>query len=619
MINPQVANKIGEETFQFFTEEVEKYGLTFREGQLDMACEIVDGMKRNLPGIIEAGVGIGKSFAYLVPLLLTAKYHGGTMVVSTSTIVLQNQLMRDIDKVQRMLGTKIPVFNIKGQNNYVCTKRLNTYCMENFEHISDDMRTSLLKCSTQTQINTIMPEMGEKWEEINVAQYGSGCSDSACKYSKNGKCLYSWLRGQVRNSGTKIVICNHDILIADLKLKKNEGKRIISNDIEMIVIDEAHHIEEKVRNAFTKRFQPEFISRYITALSGSNNVQACEYPEIEQYVRQLQTEIREQIKCSRYDDNEGKLFIDIPKPNSRIIKILNSLYINHSMKNMRSLKAADELYEMCMSFFEHIEDSRYLFWLDITGRQPYICYAPKNIAELSSEIFFSNKNKCIFFTSGTLTDSDGFNGYKYFAKSIGFPMKGILYEKKPSPYNNKKVHFMVPKNMDVRTEDEYRQKALVYINSLIKKNHGNTLILFTSIRDMMQIYDNMDKTYPVFIQNGKDDHVLESYKNTPGSVLLSTNVWEGFDVKGEKLSQVIIYKLPFPVPDPVIQEKCDNVIDKMYGVLFPEMMIKLKQGCGRLIRSEEDSGNIIILDSRAAYGRDYSSEVLKSLPYELSL
>ena len=210
-------------------------------------------------------------------------------------------------------------------------------------------------------------------------------------------------------------------------------------------------------------------------------------------------------------------------------------------------------------------------------------------------MFFRDKSKRIFFTSGTITDCDDFSGYKYFAESIGYPLNGILYEQKKSPFNNDKVSVFVPQNLDASDELAHREKSISYINDLLKRNNGNTL---------------------VFIQTGRDNDTLTRFKETKNSILLSTNVWEGFDVKGEKLSQVIIYKLPFPVPDPIIDSKCDGVLDKMYSVIFPEMLIKLKQGCGRLIRDENDSGTIAILDSRAIEGRYYSEEILKALSYK---
>ena len=605
---------IGEQTFRFFTEGIKDFNLKPRDGQLDMACEIVDGMKKNLPGIMEAGVGIGKSYAYLVPLFYATEALNKTMVVSTSTIVLQNQLFEDAKKVSKMLNINIPIFNLKGQTNYICRKRLLRYKNEFPAYMTQDLYKNLIKCGTQDKTREIPFCDESTWDLICIKKYGKNCANDACKYCNN--CLYNLIRSEVRKSGAKIVICNHDVLIADLKAKKFKDKRIIDNDVYSIVVDECHHIEDKVRSAFTTEFYQNTFSRYLTAISAENTQYSNKVDIIQSYSEEINKEIREQIKYNIDEINNNRLFFDMPLPNEHVIDALNSLYIEYTMKNQKPKESVEKLYDLCSRFLKKGKDSNYIFWLDTTEKIAKICYAPKDIASISNKLFFRDKSKRIFFTSGTITDCDDFSGYKYFAESIGYPLNGILYEQKKSPFNNDKVSVFVPQNLDASDELAHREKSTLYINDLLKRNNGNTLILFTSMADMHYVYDKIVTEYPVFIQTGRDNDTLTRFKETKNSILLSTNVWEGFDVKGEKLSQVIIYKLPFPVPDPIIDSKCDGVLDKMYSVIFPEMLIKLKQGCGRLIRDENDSGTIAILDSRAIEGRYYSEEILKALPYK---
>jgi ATP-dependent DNA helicase DinG len=251
---------------------------------------------------------------------------------------------------------------------------------------------------------------------------------------------------------------------------------------------------------------------------------------------------------------------------------------------------------------------------------PILYWCPKEIAEIGKKLFFQPDCRKIIFTSATLTSDPGFTGYRYFGESIGFPMKGLLYEPKESPfdYENHTAVYIAKEMPHPSHRKEYLENSLAKIKELVELTKGKTMILFTSKTDMMYVKRHLETKYPVYIQSGKKTEMINQFKNEPDSILLGTNLWEGVNIAGDTLSQVIIFKLPFPVPDPIIDYKSGKTKNPMYDVLFPEMMIKLKQGCGRLIRNETDKGLISILDPRLSEenGAYYREEVLKSLPYK---
>jgi ATP-dependent DNA helicase DinG len=320
----------------------------------------------------------------------------------------------------------------------------------------------------------------------------------------------------------------------------------------------------------------------------------------------------------------------IEKQSSIINSIYNiiGLYYDDSNATETMRQAVNE-FEEILTFFKNIKDSEsYLVWLEKKARKIELYVCPKKIDRITKRLFFSHSRQTIL-TSATLSDRKGGTEeeiYNYFVKNTGFPYSehhGILATPQPSPFpydKNALIYYTsnLPHPTDER--DLFIEEGTKIVVDLIKISGGKALILFTSKEDMNLVYQKLFEIglpYKILMQSpgSSQEDTLNAFREDISSILLGTGAyWEGIDIKGISLSNVIIFKLPFPVPDPIIKYKCSIVNDKLMEVLVPEMIMKLNQGIGRLIRSSTDKGIVSIIDPRLSKESKYNDIVWMSLP-----
>lgn len=616
-----------------YFENCEKYGLQSREGQLDMAYSVHQAIESGDHLIIEAGVGIGKSFAYLIPLIYYYQLTGKSFIVSTSTIALQEQLEKDIKFLSVQLNIPIDIVVAKGKSNFLCINRLEDFLKKNkgYEsHFKDNK-----------QDRKDYPEIKDNlWNEVNV----DICSYAKCKNCNN--CEFYKRRFLMKNIQGAI-ICNHDLLIEDLSREIGYGRLLFKN-VDVIVCDEAHNLENKVRSYKTREINTNRVKmpiKHAIDLLASKRHYEYSYNKIEQMINQLNGHIKRNIQNQLEDLKEqgidlvdcnglGFVFNDeiiklSNKIKSTIRDVQDSLYVVLNEDNEELEEELNDCFKM-FSTLSDGEQGNYLFWIEKKGNRHTIYYAPKNINEITYDLFFnedhtnrifSKSGKTFILTSATLsTDKED---YSYFTHNVGADLldEGIIIEEsQESPYDYDKNALLyccsdIPNPKD---KNEYLEMLVVKIKELIKLTNGKTMVLFTSKSDMNYVYEKIGNKIDdinIYIQNdgSSQDVVKNKFKEEINSVLFSTGIfWEGIDIKGEALSNLIIARLPFPVVDPIMEYK-----KSVYGedgfkkVYIPEMLIKLKQGVGRLIRSETDKGIVCILDSRI---KKYESLIKKSIP-----
>lgn len=252
-------NKIGERVCQFFWDDApNSFGFEEREGQQDMAFEILDAIKKNQHIAVEAGVGIGKSFAYLAPLLLYNQSMNKPIAVATSTIALQEQLFQDATLLQKLLHTTQDIMIVKGQSHYLCRQRADAYLMQNEDEICYSISESIDQgCCERKSFPYTIPQ--HIWEKLNVTKYNKRTCAS-CSY----KCTYHSLRKRLKVANG-IVLCNQDLLTAHLLIQKRGQEGVFNPKLDIIVIDEAHNLEDKVRSATTERFKQTSLNSIIIA------------------------------------------------------------------------------------------------------------------------------------------------------------------------------------------------------------------------------------------------------------------------------------------------------------------------------------------------------------------
>lgn len=618
---------LGEKVHDFFWQD--NHSITnfeHRPGQQDMAYEILEAMKERQHIVIEAGVGIGKSYAYLVPLMLYNADNQKPVIIATSTIALQEQLLGDVKRLQPLLGIssrKQDVILAKGQTHYLCYKRFNEYASDPKADLLKKLRKSILSGSAERR-DFRFPIPDKTWNKINISQYGQLACDGCTQ-----ECRYKRIRASLRSTHG-IVICNQDFLTAHLNALQHD-KGLINDLAEYVVIDEAHNLEEKVRNSTTLRINQASILSTIDAAFKSvpspNRIfvqddAAVVRESVLSFFKCLRKDVEQQIMLSMQDMNYADRFFyngnevseqHLYKMIKRISNFSTSVEIYSSFSNRRDSdeSGSDALDRLASNLNEIKEDAENkLFWIERKGLSFDLVYCPKNTRTIIQRLFFSGRIRTIM-TSATLTTEGVMSleaKYAYFIQNTGFPQKdGILSEPKQSPFpydTNAMIYYCDDLPHPTKEHDAFIQMGIERLIEVLDISKGKALVLFTAKTDMEKVYAALTERelpYHILMQGvgSSQEAILKEFREDTDSVLLGSGAyWEGIDIQGKSLSNLVVFRLPFPVPDPIIEYKASIAKDSLMDVRVPEMIIKLKQGIGRLIRSKSDTGIVSIIDPR---------------------
>lgn len=615
---------IGEKVTSFFWDVAPEHGFEMREGQQDMSFEIVDALIHDQHFAVEAGVGIGKSFGYLVPVLLYNKKMKKPVIVATSTIALQEQLWDDVHDVMPLLNTDPEVILAKGQTHYLCHKRANEYLSMDGAVIPKELADGIEEgFQERKQFPPFLPQ--NIWDKVNIQRF-SMRNCGPCEK----KCLYYAIRSQLRYTDG-IVLCNQDFLTAHLRQIRRGQDGLINRDADLIVVDEAHNLDDKVRSATTERINQGKILGLIK--SATNEVKPSDrqnvYAEANEAQRAIRTffdclkaQVQQQINNAQQDMRYAdRFFFDDSAESIDLLRSMVDATKNAALSiqiyasfeyHGRSTAASDDLDELTENLTEMIEElDDYLLWIERKGSQAELVYCPKNTREITKRLYFSGKARTIL-TSATLTNTtEGSleDQYAYFISNTGFPTDehGCLSEPKPSPYpydEHSMIYYCDDLPHPTKEHEAFIEQGVQRLLEVLDISGGKALVLFTAKSDMEDAYSILSQKelpYKVLMQQSgsSQDQVLKEFRENTNSVLLGTGAyWEGISIEGKSLSNVVIFRLPFPVPDPIINYKASIADDALMDVNVPEMVIKLKQGIGRLIRNFTDTGIVCIIDRR---------------------
>lgn len=615
---------IGEKVTSFFWDVAPEHGFEMREGQQDMSFEIVDALIHDQHFAVEAGVGIGKSFGYLVPVLLYNKKMKKPVIVATSTIALQEQLWDDVHDVMPLLNTDPEVILAKGQTHYLCHKRANEYLSMDGAVIPKELADGIEEgFQERKQFPPFLPQ--NIWDKVNIQRF-SMRNCGPCEK----KCLYYAIRSQLRYTDG-IVLCNQDFLTAHLRQIRRGQDGLINRDADLIVVDEAHNLDDKVRSATTERINQGKILGLIK--SATNEVKPSDrqnvYAEANEAQRAIRTffdclkaQVQQQINNAQQDMRYAdRFFFDDSAESIALLRSMVDATKNAALSiqiyasfeyHGRSTAASDDLDELNENLTEMIEElDDYLLWIERKGSQAELVYCPKNTREITKRLYFSGKARTIL-TSATLTNTtEGSleDQYAYFISNTGFPTDehGCLSEPKPSPYpydEHSMIYYCDDLPHPTKEHEAFIEQGVQRLLEVLDISGGKALVLFTAKSDMEDVYSILSQKelpYKVLMQQSgsSQDQVLKEFRENTNSVLLGTGAyWEGISIEGKSLSNVVIFRLPFPVPDPIINYKASIADDALMDVNVPEMVIKLKQGIGRLIRNFTDTGIVCIIDRR---------------------
>lgn len=639
----QRLREIGSRVFDVFLDDPEKYGFEVREGQQEMACEIVDAITDGNHLAVEAGVGIGKSYAYLIPLLFYSQVFNRPVVVATSTIALQEQLLSDVQRLQEMLNTDREVILAKGQAHYVCGKRASQYIADPEAPLSNEIKAGLdASAQERKDFKFLIPS--KTWEKINVSRF----SLYACA-SCPDKCLYYYIRDRLQYIDG-IILCNQDFLTAHLQKRSRMQRGLISGRVDLVVIDEAHNLEDKVRSATTECLSQGTLLSMIRAAAKEVSARDRQYvqksaDQAEAAVRtffgylrqQVQMQITESVQDMKYAD---RFFF---RESDTAMSLLNAMHkglddladdveiqLSRTEMPISNTSASDELENTISGLSDLLDDfNNQLVWIERKGPNTDLVYCPKNTRQVIRRLSF-DRNILSILTSATLTTAgqgELEEQYSYFIDSTGFPIEdgASLSEPKPSPFpynEHAMIYYCDDLPYPTREHEEFIKQGTARLVDILNISGGKALVLFTAKTDMEEVYAALQSQklpYEILMQQAgsSQENVLQEFERNTDSVLLGTGAyWEGISIEGKSLSNLVIFRLPFPVPDPIITYKASVSPDALMKVMVPEMVTKLKQGVGRLIRNFTDTGIISIIDPRLkdVNPKPYRDIVWKALP-----
>jgi len=596
-------------------------GFTYRAAQQQMAELVVAALESGRHAVIEAGTGIGKTFAYLLPLLLLER----RAIISTGTHTLQDQLFgRDLPLLGAIVGRPMRVAVLKGRGNYLCWHRLDAARRDGTRDATTIAALQALDSWGQASDTGDLTELEDLAEDIalraQVTSTVDNCLGRECEFVE--RCFVAEARR--RAQAAEVVIVNHHLLLADLALKDlGFGELLPGTDA--VIVDEAHQLpdvaqqffgwsvgtrelESLARDAFAAARAAGALTRVDAALSALGRAVvalrvAAVRPEgrtpwiaAPAALRDALPEVADALKA---------LVADLEALAESSAALRNCFE--------RSAACATRLRDITVA-----DPSEGLRWFDLTAGSVAVHWTPLDVgAALAARI--EAQNGVWVFASATLAVGEDFS---HFLSRIGLrtPVTGVL----PSPFDyQRNARIYLPQGLPDPSDEHYVETLLAATWPLVEASRGGAFLLFTSYR-ALQLAERWlagrPAPGPVLVQGrGSRSELLNQFRADGNAILLGTgSFWQGVDVRGRALRLVMIDKLPFAVPnDPLVQARAEAIRraggDAFNELQLPQAVLALKQGVGRLIRDFDDRGLIVLGDPRLRT-RGYGAKFLASLP-----
>jgi ATP-dependent DNA helicase DinG len=595
----------------------------FRPSQIQMAQLINDCVQRKDFVIIEAGTGTGKTLGYLVPLVQSGK----KTVISTGTKNLQEQIfLKDIPLLEKALDFKIDSLLMKGRTNYLCRHKYLRYISQSSLIVPDKEKTQqkIEEWLKQTEFADRaelhwLTDDNPLWE--NISATSEQCLGSECMHFE--ECYLNEVRKRAAQS--RIIIVNHHLFFADLKVKKGGFGEIIPR-FQVAVFDEAHKLEEIATTYFGESLSTSQLLQLIKDVE--KEVKGKRRKNLEKNLDLIRKGVDDLIGLFHDSINKGQMNKEIllkihDGPSRHIRQGLNFIQQQAALNDFRSASfqnIANRAEEIVLSLEKifSFHDPNWLDWYERQKRGMAFHTSPLDISQNLQELLY-DKVKSIIFTSATLSTNGRFD---YIRTRLGL-RENIIEDIYPSHFDFKKQALLyIPKDLPLPNEPDFSRKVADRSKDILKITSGRALILFTSYNNLNLVHQILagDIPYTIYKQGDAPKTVLlERFRQDTHSVLLATgSFWQGVDVPGESLSCLIIDKLPFDSPgDPLVAARIDSIKARKGNPFMeyqlPSAIISLKQGLGRLIRQSSDKGVLAIMDMRIVTTR-YGRFFLDSLP-----
>ena len=650
---------------------------SYREQQLDMSKVISDCIKNQHSAALEAGTGVGKSLAYLLPAAIFALKTGKRVLVSTNTINLQDQLyLKDLPLVKSILSELDPDaeeinFSIlKGRDNYLCIKNYGNQFVE--EDIDQDYSRFLAKIAVWVS----KTETGEK-SELGLSNFVNNNywrriipKNKINCYGFDGPCFLRNSREKAESSN--IIIVNHALLMTDLKSVNS-----VIPDYDVLIIDEAHNLEdvasqhlgwkvderdlkdifrinygkydliEMIANLINREFKntdglaqaEDKLKRMINTIEELNIKSKSLFKSVNQIVigkgnknsghNSLRIDIDSnfpELNFVRNDWNELKFKLD--KLKSDLIRYYKDLKEKITGSKIQ-FENWNDLFEQWIENWEEAKNNldefltssnnEMVYWIENNEQfNNHVFFsAPINVSKILNEKLFENV-KSVILTSATLNSNDEFNHLK---QTTGLNVDHAKSFGSPFDYDNS-VEILLPTMFPEPNANNYQEELDKIIFENVLSSNGRAMVLFTSYKSLRNTQKSLKRKLEEYNINvlaqgvdGNPYQIIKRFKKNPKSLILGTlSFWEGVDIDDGTLDLLIITKLPFDVPThPLFEARSAKYDNPFIEYALPRAILKFKQGFGRLIRNEKDTGKVLLLDSRITSKR-YGKMFLEALP-----
>lgn len=606
-----------------------------RPSQLQMALAIEEALAKERPLLAEAGTGTGKTFAYLVPAVLSKK----RVVISTATRNLQDQLfLKDIPLLQKQVGLQFKAAQLKGRANYLCAQRMQVFSQNPLFSSPEDAAhwPSLKSWAERTQTGdrgeTTLPDAWPTWAQLSTNS--DGCAGARCPHYE--PCFVTQVRRRAED--VSIIVVNHALFFADLSLRMRGAEAGLSvlPPYDAVIFDEAHSLEDVATEYFGLSVSSARVGSLVqdamkalkpgdARLSSLTPLAMAVREASDRFFQALQAQL---LTGAESDTRLEKDSLDDVRGLGELVKktlgALAAFASGDEQELMSVYRRASETQEQFAFLLAH-SSAAHVYWARAEGRTVWLKAAPIDVGEsLAKHLYGSVKS--VIFTSATLTTATTGaapkKSFTYVLERFGLDDKSADTLEVDSPFDfGKQAALYLPKKMPEPSSPQFVDAATECLLELVEMTQGRAFALFTSLKQMQNFHARLKHRLPcrALLQGEQSRRVLlEEFVKEPTVLFASQSFWEGVDVPGDALSLVVIDRLPFAPPnDPLTAARIEALDeaghDAFNSYQVPQAALKLKQGFGRLIRTRKDRGIVAVLDSRLT-GKRYGQAFLESLP-----